>query len=264
MADGAAAWHCPRVRTVQHIVSWLDAFLDPQRVDDYGPNGLQVEASDHVTRIVTGVTANLAFIEAAADMKADLAVVHHGLYWGNRPSTATGSLGRRLRALFAHRLSLAAYHLPLDGHLEVGNAANLARALGLRELVPAFPSRGIATGVVGRFDPPLDPATVAERITALAPRAVLFEGGPARIKKVGLVTGGAPRLAEDAAKGGLDLYVTGEATEFTQAMAREEGIHIAAMGHHRSEVFGPRALAERLRQEFPGLEVEFVDIDNPA
>lgn len=246
------------------IITWLDQLLDPTRIEDYGPNGLQVEASETVTRIATGVTANLAFIEAATAWGADLAVVHHGLYWGGSPSTATGALGRRLRSLFARGLSLAAYHLPLDAHLEVGNAAGLARALGLEDLRPAFLYKGAPTGIIGRFAAPLAPSDLPPRLAAVSPRTLHFDGGPPTITTVGVVTGGAPRLASEAARLGLDLFITGEASEYTQATAREERIHIAACGHHRSEVFGPRALADRLARDFPDLDVRFLDVDNPA
>ncbi len=246
------------------IVDWLTQLLDPTRVDDYSPNGLQVEASAEITRIATGVTANLAFIEAAAAFGAELCVVHHGLYWNGAPATATGPLGRRLRRLFSANLSLAAYHLPLDAHLEVGNAAGVARPLGLGDLRPAFPYKGAPTGLVGRFASPVSLAELRPRLAAISDRSLLFEGGPETIRSVGVVTGGAPRIASDAARLGLDLFITGEASEYTQATALEERINIAACGHHRTEVFGPRALADALRVAFPGVEVAFLDVDNPA
>jgi len=246
------------------IIDWLNHLLDPTRVEDYGPNGLQVEASAAITRVTTGVTANLDFIEAAAALGSELAVVHHGLYWNGSPATATGPLGRRLRALFAHRLSLAAYHLPLDAHIEVGNAAGLARALGLTDVRPAFPYRGSPTGVIARFPVPCALDTLHAALAVISPRTLLFDGGPAIISTVGIVTGGAPRIASEAARLGLDLFISGEASEYSQATAREERIHVAACGHHRTEVFGPRALASALATAFPGLEVSFLDIDNPA
>lgn len=246
------------------IVDWLDELLDPNRIDDYGPNGLQVEACEEVTRVVTGVSANLALIEAAASRGADLLVVHHGIYWNGAPSIATGPLGRRLRALFAARTSLVAYHLPLDAHLEIGNAANLARNLGLTELEPAFPYRGSPTGVVARFPSPVPASQLGELVSTISPRAMVFDGGPELVERVGIVTGGAPRLASEAAGLGLDLYVTGEASEYTQATAREERIHIAACGHHRTEIFGPQALGGAIAAAFPELVVEFIDVDNPA
>lgn len=258
--------------TVSQVVAWLDQLLDPTRRDDYGPNGLQVDATPsglrpgqaRVRTIVTGVTANLELIEAAAAMNADLLVVHHGLYWGGAPSTATGPLGRRLARCYHAGLSVAAYHLPLDAHLEVGNAAGLARELGLESLEPAFPWKGLATGVIGRFPTALDPDELRARLVAISPRALLFDGHKAAIQTAGIVTGGAPRLASDAAALGLDLYISGECSEYTQATAREEGIFIAACGHHRTETFGARALMDRLGKAFPTVSTRFVDVDNPA
>lgn len=247
------------------IIAWLDQTLDPTRVDDYGPNGLQVDASAEVAHIATGVTANLAFIDAAIAAGAQLAVVHHGLYWNGARATATGALGRRLARLFRAGLSLAAYHLPLDGHPDLGNAPELARAVGLTQVTPAFAARGIATGCIGSWDPPASPERAEALLRAqISERLLFFRGGPAHIARVGVVTGGAPRLAEDARRLGCDLFVTGEAGEYSQATAREDGIHIATCGHHRTETFGPRALAARLRDAFPGLEAEFLDVDNPA
>lgn len=260
---------CP---TVRDVIAWLDALLDPTRRPDYGPNGLQVDASppslgfagQPVSSIVTGVTANLALIDLAIERGADLLVVHHGLYWKDAPATATGMLGRRLARCFESRLSVAGYHLPLDAHPEVGNAAGLADALGLVETHPAFLYMGHPTGCIGRFADPLEPDEVHARLLRISPRALLFPGGPSSISSVGVVTGGAQRLALDAADLGLDLFVTGECTEFTQALAVERGLHLAAAGHHRTEVFGPMRLAQSLREAFPGIEVEFVDVDNPA
>lgn len=258
--------------TVADVVSWLDALLDPNRRDDYGPNGLQVDASPpgarpasaRVATIVTGVTANLALIEAAAELRAELLVVHHGLYWAGSAATATGALGRRLARCFEAGLSVAAYHLPLDAHLEVGNAAGLARALGANGIEPAFPYKGQPTGVIARFAPPLDVATLDQRMSAISPRALLFPGGPPSISSVGIVTGGAPRLASEAAALGLDAYLTGECSEYSQATALEEGLHVGACGHHRTETFGPKLLASRLAEAFPALAVRFIDVDNPA
>lgn len=247
------------------IADWLQQSLDPNRCDDYGPNGVQVEASEQVARVATGVTANLAFIDAAIAWGAELAVVHHGLYWSGSPATITGALGRRVRALVRAGLSLAAFHLPLDAHPELGNATNLGRTIGLVDLEPAFVSRGIATGCTGRFAEPIAAAEILPLLRdRVSPSTLVFAGGPPLVRTVGIVTGGAPRVASDAARRGLDLYVSGEASEYTQATAAEEGIHVAACGHHRTEVFGPRALAEALAAAFPGLEARFIDIDNAA
>jgi len=246
------------------VISWLDSFLDPQRIDDYGPNGLQLDADHPVRCIATGVTANLAFINAAAEIGAQLAVVHHGLYWDGASPTITGPLGRRVRTALKAGLSIAGYHLPLDAHPEVGNAHQLARALGLLRPEAAFISKGVFVGCIAHADEPLSADDFDVILSQLFPQHHFFSAGDRPISTIGIVTGGAPRMASEAARAGCDLFITGEAAEFSKATAHEEGIHIACCGHHRTEVFGPRALAERLARAFPELEVVFIDIDNPA
>ncbi len=247
------------------LVGWLDALLSAHDVRDYGPNGLQVEGRPQVRRVATGVTANLDFIEAAVRWGADLLVVHHGLFWDGAPVTVTGALGRRIRALVRADVSLAAYHLPLDAHPEVGNAAALARALGLGEPTPDFQHRGIPVGCIGTFSPAISASELANRVRrAVSPTLHHFAHGPERVARLGIVTGGAARDVRRAIDAGCDAYLTGEAGEYSQATAREEGIHFLAAGHHRTERFGPRALAERLAAEWPHLAVEFIDVDNPV
>lgn len=250
---------------LRDLLAWLDDTLAVAGCVDYGPNGLQVEGRPHVRRVVTGVTANLALIEAAIARDADLLVVHHGIFWDGAQVTLTGAHGRRVRALIAADLSLAAYHLPLDGHPTLGNAAQLAAALGLEAIAPAFEHRGRPVGCIGRFPQALSPAEFAARVRArVNPDAHAFLHGPAAIETVGCVTGGAPRDVREAIDAGCDAYLTGEAGEYSQATAHEEGIHFIAAGHHRTERFGPAALAAALAERFAGLDVTFVDIDNPA
>lgn len=254
--------------TLHALREHLDGLLDPQRMDDYGPNGLQVAAAERdspVHRVVVGVTSNLELIEAAAALGADALIVHHGLYWHGAPVTITGALGRRVRRLLTAGISLLAYHLPLDGHPELGNAVSLARALGAVELAPGFPYKGAPTGCTGRFAEPLSPAALEARLHALvSERTLFFPFGPEAISTLGIVTGGAPRSVREAIDRGLDLFITGEVGEYSRATAQEEHIHFAAAGHHRTERFGPAALAERLAADLPGLDVRFVDVDNPA
>lgn len=246
------------------ILTWLDDLLEPSRVADYGPNGLQVEGTDRVERVATGVTANLDLIEAARDWGADLLVVHHGVFWTGSQVTVTGALGRRITTLVDARMSLAAYHLPLDGHPDVGNAVGLARALGLVDLEPAFEHRGSPVGCIGRFPDPRSAEDVRRHLGTISDRLLFFGHGPDPIRSAGVVTGGAPRDVREAIDRGLDLYVTGEAGEYSQATAREERVHFAALGHHRSERFGPIALADALADAFQTLSVRFIDVDNPA
>lgn len=250
---------------LRDVVAWLDDTLAVSGCLDYGPNGLQVEGRHQVRRVVTGVTANLALIEAAVARDADLLVVHHGIFWDGAPVTITGAHGRRVRALLAADISLAAYHLPLDGHPTFGNAAQLAAILGLEDVAPAFEHRGRPVGCVGRFPQPLSPAELAARVRDRVNRdALAFLHGPAAIATLGCVTGGAPRDVREAIDAGCDAYLTGEAGEYSQATAHEEGIHFFAAGHHRTERFGPAALAGALAERFAGLDVSFIDIDNPA
>ncbi len=250
------------------VLAWLQELLRPDDYEDYGPNGLQVEAgpaSSPVRKVATGVTANLRWIEEATSWGADLALVHHGLFWHGAPLPLVGPLGRRVQALMGARLSLVAYHLPLDGHPEVGNAVTLARALGAAETTPAFPYRGQPTGALATFDPPVTPEDLRARLeTRVSDRALHFPGGPDRVRTLGIVTGGAPRSVGEAAALGCDAFLTGEATEFSQADARELDLHFFAAGHHRTERFGVQALGARLMAAFPAVEVRYIEVDNPA
>ena len=247
------------------IILWLDTTLDAHSVDDYGPNGLQVEASDDIQKVALGVTSNLRFIEDAAAWGADLAVVHHGIYWNGASPTITGALGRRVRSLVSHKMSLAGYHLPLDGHATLGNAVSLANELGLNHTELAFIHRGIPAGCIATLPTPLSPETLWSGLKdRINPNTIGFCHGPTAIRKIGIVTGGAPRDVHEALKLGCDAYITGEAGEYSQATAYEEGIHFFAAGHHRSERFGPQSLGHALAIQFPELEVTFIDVDNPV
>ena len=250
---------------LRELIDWLDTTLDAHAVDDYGPNGLQVEASDEIRKVALGVTSNLRFIEAAAEWGADLAVVHHGIYWKGAPSTITGALGARVRALIGSKCSLAAYHLPLDGHPTLGNAVSLANELGLPDQEMAFNHRGLNVGCVATCANPINSdnllSALKERIN---PDTLGFCHGPAEIKRVGIVTGGAARDVQEALRLGCDAFITGEAGEYSQATAYEEGIHFFATGHHRSERFGPQALGTTLANTFAELDVTFIDVDNPV
>lgn len=248
------------------VIAWLDAELDPGvPLEDYGPNGLQVEGRAEVRRVATGVTANLAFIEAALGWGADLLVVHHGILWSGASLRLTGAHGRRVRALYQAGASLAGYHLPLDGHPAWGNAVQLARRLGAAEITPDFVHRGMPVGCRARFEPALDAAELERRLRAeVSPAVLAFTHGPAEIRTLGIVTGGAPRDVRHAIDSGCDAFLSGEAGEYSQATAHEERIHFFAAGHHRTERFGPMALARAIAERWPDLEARFLDVDNPA
>lgn len=243
----------------------LDRWLEPARFRDVAENGLQVEGRDEVKRVVCGVTANAALIEAAIERGADAIFVHHGLVWGGGMRALTGWLGVRVRRLFEGGLSLFAYHLPLDAHPTLGNNAGLADALGVtRERVPFGEYKGQLIGVKGALEGgPMTLADVVARVEERVGEPPFVFGDLSRpIRQLGLCTGGAPELLQAAVDDGLDLYVTGEVTEWSKAVAQETGVAFIAAGHHNSERFGAMRVADALRAE--GLEAEFVDVENPA
>lgn len=246
------------------LLSYCDGLLNVGAFADYAPNGLQVEGRTGIGRIVSGVTASQALLDAAVELKADAVLVHHGYFWKGEDARITGMKRRRLATLLAHEINLIAYHLPLDGHPELGNNAQWARALGLIETQGFIGKPGAEIGMRGAFAEPVAGEVLAQRLEALLGRAVLHVAGkPGAIRTVGLCSGGAQGYIAEAASLGLDAYLTGEVSEHTVHVAREMGIHFYACGHHATERFGVRALGEHLAERF-GLKHHFIDIDNPA
>jgi dinuclear metal center YbgI/SA1388 family protein len=250
---------------LQVLIGRLDALLNPAAFEDYGPNGLQVPGPEHIEAIVTGVSAGAELFERAAAAKADLVLVHHGLFWQGPPRPMDTAMKRRLELLFDNEMALAAYHLPLDGHLEHGNNALLAEGLGCSGWEPFARHRGGATiGVRGRFDDPgAAPEELLDRVRALTGREPLaFLDGPERVRSVGIVSGAGSDYLEQAIALGLDAFVTGEPIERAMNAAREAGIHYLAAGHYATETFGVRRLGELLAAEF-GVRHAFVEVPNP-
>ena len=246
------------------IVAFCDELLEIGSFEDYGPNGLQVPGAPEVDKVATGVSANRAFIEASIEAGAQLAVAHHGLFWGGDPQALSEQMAARLRPLLGAEVSLAAYHLPLDAHREVGNNALLCSGLGF-ELGESFSVlHGRAIGVSGRSAEGLTVAELTAHVTELVGREPLvFADGPERIHSIGIVSGGASKQIGDAIDLGLDAYLTGEPSEPAMADAREGGIHFIAAGHYATETFGVRRLGELIAEQF-GVEHEFVDVPNPV
>jgi len=253
---------------LRDVVGYLDATLEITRFRDYAPNGLQVEGTLEVERVVTGVSASAELISRAIDLSADLVVVHHGLVWGSGLTKIAGPMARRLKLLLGNEVSLAAYHLPLDTHARLGNNTGLADALALGPVRGTFGDvRGIELGVTGAWPQPLSRDEAIQRIAGgvlhgKAPRFV-FPHGPATVRKVGLCSGAASDLLEAAAAAGCDLYLTGELAERAGDLAKELQITLVAAGHVATEVFGAMRLADELRMKFPGLHAEFVAVDSP-
>lgn len=247
------------------LISHLDALLEPAAYRDFGPNGLQVPGAREVTRVVTGVSAHRELIEAAIERRAEFLLVHHGLFWDFQPTGLTPILAERLRLLFRHDVSLAAYHLPLDGHDDVGNNARLAVALGATSHEPFGAGFGRPIGRVARFGPPGIPADeLFARVQAVTRREPLvFPAGPARIGSLGIVSGSAAKSLPEAIATGLDAFLTGEPAEHVMADAREAGVHFIAAGHYATETFGVQALGELLAREF-GVDHRFIAVPNPV
>jgi dinuclear metal center YbgI/SA1388 family protein len=252
------------VTSLHTILDHLDSLLDPGAFDDYGPNGLQVPGREHVETIVTGVSASAELFERARDAGADLVLVHHGLFWGGPPRPLDRAAKRRLQLLFDADMSLAAYHLPLDGHIEHGNNALLAEAIGCSSWEPFAQHRRATIGVAGRFaDGGVDPQELVARIHRATGREPLaFTDGPSRVQSVGIVSGAGSDHLEDAIAAGLDAFVTGEPAERVMTRAREASVHFLAAGHYATETFGVRRLGDLLAERF-GVRHEFVDVPNP-
>lgn len=246
------------------LVQTLDALLEPERFRDYGPNGLQVEGGATVCKIVSGVTASRALIEAAIAVGADTLLVHHGLFWKGQNGCVTGWMKQRLALLLAHDINLLAYHLPLDAHPELGNNAQLGLKLGLRAQ-SRFGEQ--ALGFLGeRSDAPdfANADLLAQHIAFKLNRPVtLIDTGINAIKKIAWCSGGAQSYFEAAIAAGADAFITGEISEPQAHYARESGVAYIACGHHASERYGAPAVAAHVAQQF-GLAHEFIDIDNPA
>ncbi|MDR2637810.1 MAG: Nif3-like dinuclear metal center hexameric protein [Zoogloeaceae bacterium] len=241
----------------------LDAILDSAKFEDYCPNGLQVEGRLDLRRAITGVTASQALIDEAIRREADTLIVHHGLFWRGESPCVVGYRRRRLAALLAHDINLFAYHLPLDAHPELGNNAQWARAMGWRT-TGRFGRQ--ALGFHGEPEEPCTLAELAARTRAVLGRAplVVAAGDENRpIRRLAWCSGGAQHYLEEALSLGVDAYLSGEISEQTPHLARENGLAYLACGHHASECFGPRALADWLQRE-SGLPCEFVDCSNPA
>jgi len=241
------------------ILDYAAELLDLDSFSDYGPQGMQVAGADEVTKIVCAVSSSLELFERAAAAAAQLVIVHHGLLWNNEPRTIDRRVRRRLQALFDADLTLAAYHLALDAHPEVGNNALLAQELGVDV---DGPFAEIGAGGRLAIPEPLEIflARVRERIGT---ELLVFAEGPDPVERIAIVSGGAGRHLAEAAAEGYDLFLTGEAEEPSLHLARELGITFVAAGHYATERLGVQALSARLAERF-GVEWEFVELPNPV
>ncbi|SDT90492.1 dinuclear metal center protein, YbgI/SA1388 family [Pseudomonas pohangensis] len=244
------------------LVEEANRYLNVTAISDYCPNGLQVEGRPQVQRIVSGVTASQALLDAAVEARADVLLVHHGYFWKGEDACITGIKQRRLKTLLANDISLLAYHLPLDVHPQVGNNVQLAMQLGIDvegELEPGNPR---TVGLLGVLAQPLRLDAFARRVEQVLGRQPLVVEGPEVIRRIGWCTGGGQGFIDKAIAAGADLYLTGEASEQTFHSAQENGIAFMAAGHHATERYGVQALGEYLARRF-ALEHLFIDCPNP-
>jgi len=247
--------------TLKNFTAYLNELLNIETFKDYAPNGLQVEGDDEIKKIITGVSASHALIEAAIERKADAILVHHGWFWEREDPRIIGMKYNRIRLLIEHDISLLAYHLPLDAHPELGNNAQLANLLDIH-IETVMDEQGV--GNIGRLPEYTSLETLGEKIEKILKRKpTLVSAGDHAIRRVAWCTGGAQSWIDKAVKAGVDAFISGEISEQTVHIARESGVHYIAAGHHATERYGVKALGEHVAAHF-GLECEFVDIDNPA
>jgi dinuclear metal center YbgI/SA1388 family protein len=247
----------------QELLSSLNNLLQPERFKDYCPNGLQVEGRSEVQKIVSGVTASLAFIEAAVAAHADALIVHHGLFWRGHDGCVTGWMRKRLGMLMEHNINLFAYHLPMDAHPVWGNNAQLGNQLGL-QILGQFGEQQL--GCLGSPTDRIFQSTqsLADHVqTVLHHPVVVVAGNSGPVQKIAWCTGGAQGYFEAAIAAGADAFITGEISEPQAHYAREYGVSYLACGHHATERYGAPAVGAFVAAQL-GLEHVFIDIDNPA
>ncbi|MBS0370019.1 MAG: Nif3-like dinuclear metal center hexameric protein [Proteobacteria bacterium] len=240
---------------------YLDTLLNVGIFKDYCPNGLQVEGRAEVHRVVCGVTASQALLDAAVAKGADMVLVHHGYFWRGEDGRITGMRKRRLATLLNNDINLFAYHLPLDAHAELGNNAQLGKLMGWHA-DGRFGEQDL--GWTGSLSHETSLTALARQAAARLGREPLVLGDAERtIRRVAWCTGGAQGYFEQAIATGVDCFISGEVSEQTTHLARESGVAYLAVGHHASERYGVQALGRHLAETF-GVEAEFVEVDNPV
>lgn len=249
----------------KELVDYLHQILKVDDFNDYCPNGLQVEGRPEIKHIVAGVTASQALIDRAVEQKADAVLVHHGFFWRGENPVLTGMKYKRIKSLIKADINLLAYHLPLDVHPEFGNNVQLANVLGIK--VTASQALNGINGLLwqGEFADPITAGELAHLLEQKLQRRALWlpESSGRKIKTLAWCSGGAQNYIENAAELGVDAYISGEVSEQTTHQALELDIHYFAAGHHATERYGVKALAEHLMGEY-GITIEFIDIENPA
>ena len=250
--------------SLEEVIAWCDDLLEIDSFGDYGPNGLQIPGNPEVELVTTAVSAHLASIKASNELGSDLLITHHGIFWDFHPRNLSRPMAIRLKAALDHDLSVAGYHLPLDGHPEIGNNALIARLLGF-EPGPGLigEAKGRHIGVVARSKAGIETVELVSRVEReLGREPLVFAEGPAKIHSIGVVTGAGASDIHTAIELGLDAFLTGEPSEHVMADAQEGHIHFIAAGHYATETAGVKRLGDDLAARF-GIRHEFIDVPNP-
>ena len=250
---------------ISDLEKYLNELLQPGQIKDYAPNGLQIQGSDQITKIVTGVTASQALIDLAIVEKADALLVHHGYFWKNESYVIRGMKHKRIKALIENNINLFAYHLPLDIHPILGNNVQLAMLLNIDVTGPLELGNALSIAIQGQLPELTGGCDLALLINKKLSRECLHIAPPSnkKIKTIAWCTGGGQDYIELAAEQGIDAFISGEVSEKTTHIAKEMDIHFFAAGHHATERYGVKALGEYIAKE-QGLDVVFIDIDNPV
>ena len=240
----------------EELKNYCNTYLDIYKFKDYCPNGLQIEGSLNITKIVSGVSANLELIERAIEEKADAIFVHHGVFWDNESKTISGAKRAKIALLLKHNINLFGFHLPLDDHYEVGNNVELGRRLGIKNMEP------VAGGLLWQGELNTNISDFSKLIEEKLDRAPqVFGKQSGKIKKISWCTGAAQGFIEDAINLNVDLYLSGEVSEKTPAVAKENNITFISAGHHATERYGVQALCNHLCSEFK-LQHQYIEINN--
>ena len=250
------------------LSAYLDDLLQVSRIKDYCPNGLQVQGNPAIKKLVTGVTASLALIEAAIEEGADALMVHHGWFWKNDDVRVVGQLHSRLSLLMEHQISLFAYHLPLDLHPQLGNNAQLAKIMGWTDSKAVSSVSGsVMDGLIWKGKPSASQKTLGQLARGMASRLgrdPLVIGDTGRpVKTIAWCTGAAQGYISEASSLKVDAYISGEISEPTFHASQELGVAYIAAGHHATERYGIQALGEHVAKKW-GIQHRFIDIPNPV
>lgn len=248
--------------TRNQLVKYLDELYQSHLFSDVSSNGLQVEGGEKIKKAATAVSASLKTIEQAAKQKVDALIVHHGLFWSRDPYALTGAKKEKIKILIENEISLLAYHLPMDAHEPLGNNWKAALDLGWEDLQPFYKMNGIFLGVKGAFKTCSREAFQKQLEKYYGHSAAAALGGKKSVSSAALISGGAYRQIQDAAKAGADCFITGNFDEPAWAMAHEEKINFFALGHSATERVGPKALAEHLKMNLK-IETLFLGDNNP-